>query len=167
MKGFVVFILLIGVVAIPACRPTAPAPSMAAAMDATSASPTSSPTLPPATETPKTEERTPTSLEEIAGIWDSRMLSERGYQQFKLDGTMLLGYTIDQLRTNPVFNETVRVWFEGETFHVEDSCGHGTYRLTLTTEAGENRKLVFEVIEDPCEQRTADWKVPMRWFGAE
>ena len=106
-------------------------------------------------------------LEGIAGIWESRMLSERGYQQSKPDRTMRLGYTTDQLRTLPVFHEKVRVWFEGEVLHVEDSCGHGTYRLDLTTEAGESRKLVFLVIEDSCEQRAADWKVPMRWYGPD
>jgi hypothetical protein len=63
-----------------------------------------------------------------------------------------------------VFTEPVKYWFEGEVFHIQDSCGHGTYHLTLYKENGENRKLTFQVIDDPCEQRIDDWKVPMRWF---
>lgn len=165
MNAIRLLLALLCFVSVHACAPGIPAqPPAAPATEpsATALPPTRSEPAP--TETPVVEALTPTSILEIAGIWDSRMLSERGYHEFKPDGTLILGYTIDQLRENPVFTEPVHYWFEGQVFHIEDACGHGTYRLTLYRENGENRKLTFEVIEDPCEQRIADWKVPMRWF---
>ena len=106
----------------------------------------------------------PTSPQEIAGVWDSKVWSERGYHQFREDGTLVIAYTYELVETNPIFNVPSQYWFEGETFHVKDDCGHGTYLLTLTREDDRNQKLSFQLIEDPCEQRIMDYKTPMRWM---
>lgn len=124
--------------------------------------PTGTPVPPPS---PVITEAIATSNQEIAGIWDSFVLYERGYHQFKDDGTLVIAYSYEELATNPVFSYPSTYWFEGEVFHVEDVCGHGTYFLTLTRQGGQNRTLIFESIQDPCKQRSIDWKKPMRWAG--
>jgi hypothetical protein len=94
------------------------------------------------------------------------VLYERGYHQFEQDGTLIIAYSYEQLATNPVFSKPSEYWFEGDVFHIEDSCGHGTYYLTLAKRDGQNSTLVFDRIEDPCKQRSIDWIKPMRWVGA-
>jgi len=125
-------------------------------------SPINTPVPPPTTVTTET---IATSNLEIAGIWDSFVLYERGYHLFKDDGTLVIAYVYEELTTNPVFSDPSAYWFEGDVFHIEDFCGHGTYHLTLTRQSGQNRTLIFEPIQEPCKQRAIDWKKPMRWVG--
>lgn len=117
----------------------------------------------PTPAVPATSEVIASKIEDIAGIWDSRVLYERGYHHFKPDGTLVIAYTFEELETNPVFSEPSKYWFEGTTFHVDDFCGHGTYEITMTIENDQPIKLHFKKLEDPCEQRKIDWKVDMRW----
>lgn len=142
----------------------------AAAPSTPEASPLPPPTAAPTAPPPAMVEVVPTSAgiilsspQDIVGIWDSQVLYERGFHQFREDGTMIIAYTYEQLESKPVFSTPARYWFEGETFHVEDFCGHGTYVLTLTKENDRNRTLSFQLIDDPCEQRPIDWRRPMRW----
>ena len=111
-----------------------------------------------------TVEVIPTSIQEIVGIWEGKVLSKKAYYQFRDDGALFIAYTFDKLKNDPISNVPAQYWFEGETYHIEDDCGHGTYLLTLTTEDGRNQKLEFQLIDDTCEQRIADYKTPLRWM---
>ncbi|MFH1186314.1 MAG: hypothetical protein V1755_14965 [Chloroflexota bacterium] len=151
-----VFVILIGAcTSPPATQEPSPVPPL---------TPTST-SSPPATVevVPTVPKVIPTSPQEIVGIWDSQVLYERGFHQFREDGTLIIAYTYEQLESKPVFSTPARYWFEGETFHVEDFCGHGTYLLSLTKQDHRNQTLAFQLIDDPCEQRIIDWKRPMRW----
>ena len=106
-----------------------------------------------------------TEIEDIVGIWDSKVLSERGYHYFKPDGTVILAYAIEQLETRPIFGTHTKYWFEGSTFHVDDSCGYGTYEVTVIKENSNPIKLHFEKLDDSCERRALDWKGDMRWVN--
>jgi hypothetical protein len=98
MRLLACLLVLVGIVCAQACSPrTAAQPTGVPQLPAST--PTYTPTNLPPTEAPVGQEVAPTSIEDISGIWDSRMLSERGYHEFRPDGTLILGYTIDQLKS--------------------------------------------------------------------
>ena len=118
----------------------------------------------PTASSPATVEVIPTSIQEIVDVWEGKVLTKKAYYHFREDGALFVAYTFDKLHNDPISLVPAQYWFEGETFHIEDDCGHGTYLLTLTMEDGRRRKLSFQLIDDTCEQRIADFETPMRYM---
>lgn len=64
-----------------------------------------------------------------------------------------------------------KFWFEGTVFHLEDlACSpdgkqltQGTYEAHVVQEDGQNYKLYFKPIEEPCKDRINEMKKGYIW----
>jgi hypothetical protein len=120
--------------------------------------------LPPPPEKvsePVSDEVNVTGIEEMIGIWSGRAMGDAGYHKFNQDGTFTVAWNFGDLEDNP--SVTAEYWFEESVFHVNDGCGHGLYEVKIQKNEDRAAKLIFSLIEDPCDTRIKDWKSGMRW----
>lgn len=119
---------------------------------------------PPSDQTSETgpAEVSATKIDDMVGIWSGRAMGESGYHKFNQDGTFTVTWNMGDLETNPAV--TAEYWFEDTVFHVNDGCRHGKYEIIIQKDGDGPAKLIFKLIEDPCDPRINGWKSGMRWI---
>jgi hypothetical protein len=88
-------------------------------------------------------------IDDMVGIWSGRAMGDAGYHKFNKDGTFTVAWNLGNLETSPAVR--AKYWFEGDVFHVDDGCGHGMYEVTIQKNVDGPAKLIFKLIEDPCD----------------
>jgi hypothetical protein len=124
-----------------------------------SVAPTS--TVPSVTATPVEVEFRADKIEDILGWWtfSSQGLIRRIH--FLANGT---------IRTGPLENPSQFLHgtfsFDGNIVRVDEpSCGPGSYEAYILQRDGQNYKLYFKVIEDPCLDRVREMTRGYMWVG--
>jgi len=120
-------------------------------------------TIIPGTVTPVVTEFIASNPEDISGWWWQSNQGRVFRIRFLANGT---------IRTGPVENPNQFLHgtykFEGKVVHVDEpSCGPGTYEAHIIQHDGQNFKLYFKVIEDPCRDRYNEMTRGYYWIGLE
>lgn len=166
MSAFMVLVFLAGC----GTTPAGPAQPAATATQPPTSQPTATVTetpIPP-TSTPVETDSIVTKPEEIAGVWKFNAFGTPWHIDFHPDGMV---YS-NRVQSRDKAWES-HFWFEGTTFHFEDlACSpdgqqttQGTYEAHVVKEDGQNYKLYFKPIEEPCKDRINEMKKGYIWAG--
>jgi hypothetical protein len=140
-----------------------------AAEPAVASSPTQPPPATPTvilpTSTPVISEFVATNAEQFTGSWKwSNLQANTFYILFKMDGSFEILRADAPTNSRPLIGTYS---FDGHVFSVEDDCQggvQGKYEAPkITQRDGQNYKITFKVIEDPCEERIHDYQKGFIW----
>ena len=120
-------------------------------------------TVAPATSTPVETEFRASKVEDILGWWKFSNQGAIWKIHFLANGT---------IRSGPLENPSQFLhgtfWFDGTVVRVDEpSCGPGSYEAYIIQRDGENYRLYFKVVEDPCVDRVREMTRGYKWVGPE
>jgi hypothetical protein len=160
-------ILIVALVFLAGCA-TVPAEPAATATPQPTAKPTATQTPIPPTSTPVESDSIVTKPDDIAGIWKFSSYGTPWHIDFHPNGTVYSNRA--ESRDKALGGN---FWFEGTVFHFEDlACSpdarqytQGTYEAHVVQKDGQNYKLYFKPIEEPCKDRMNEMKRGYIWMG--
>jgi hypothetical protein len=117
------------------------------------------------TSTLASEEFIASKIEDIVGVWESRLRGKTCYTYHKADGTFTIAYTIENLEHNPLSSGTC--WFEGTVLHTKtQSTPKGSYEVKVYKKEGTPIRLSYTVIDDPVPPRVKDLSLGKTWVAS-
>ena len=119
-----------------------------------------------------------TQPEDIAGVWSLYFQSQPAFIRFNLDGTWVLGNSVESTSDLGSANASGPYSFDDAGVFtsvfsaapldvVPQECQAGRYVLRVIKVGGEPVALNHAVIEDCFTNRETDWRYTMLWVSAE